>query len=492
MFQRSSGVLIHITSLPGPFGIGDLGPSAYELIEMLAASGTRYWQMLPLNPLGFGASPYASPSSRAGNDLLISPELLAEDGLVDPVEPMRSGDRVRYGPVADQKRALIAESASRLTEAHIRGLSDFRDRERDWLEPYSLFMAIKNAHGNASWVGWPTELRRREAGALAVARELLSEEMRLIELGQYLFHDHLMRLRNFAGERGVGLIGDLPIYVATDSVDVWTRPELFSIDPMTSELTDVAGVPADPLSPTGQEWGMPTYRWERHFADGFSWWIDRLRRALQRSDVLRIDHFTGFYRYYSIPADSRDPRDGDWLEGPGMAFFERLRSELGDLPMIAEDIGPIMEEVDRFRRRVGFPGIRVLLEAFDGQGEPTRKPENYPVDCVVYTGTHDYDSAMGWLASADDSNRRLALSYTRGGSDTFAFDLITRAWESPQVVAVAPMQDLLGLGSEARMNAPGTVDSNWEWRLSDFSKLGEVADLLTDLNTRFGRNRTGD
>lgn len=488
MFSRSSGVLLHVSSLPGPFGIGDLGPTALDWMDWLAGAGCKYWQMLPLGPTGFGNSPYASPSSFAGNVDLISPQLLARDGLIDMPTPFGGADRVDFEGVSRFKWNLVEEAEARQSAAVRESYDEFFDREREWLEPYSLFMALKEAHDGSSWVDWDRELRVRDRSALAEARRAQRDAIRRRAFGQFLFDRQLSGLRVGARERGVQLIGDMPLYAATDSVDVWMRPELFAVDVESGRPTRIAGVPPDLFSPIGQVWGMPTYRWSEHAAEGFSWWIGRIGAFLRRADVLRLDHFTGFHRFYAIDPHGADRMEGEWDEGPGMALFDALADELGDVAMIVEDLGPLLPEVERFRKELDRPGIRILQEAFDNDYDQSRLPQNFPLDCVVYTGTHDNQTAQGRIETESPRYVERALQFTGGTKETFAPDLVQRAWESRQFMAVAPMQDILGLGAEARMNTPGTTAGNWEWRMEPGSADSDVGARLASLNEKTQRD----
>ena len=488
MFRRSSGVLLHISSLPGPYGIGDLGPEARRWVDWLADAGSRYWQILPLGPSGFGNSPYSSLSSFAGNIDLVSPDLLHTDGLIDLPESSDGTGPVDYPAVSRAKQRLIRSGFARQTPRIRDDFADFREREARWLEPYSLYMALRGAHHGASWTTWPHDLRNRDPAALATAANELVHEIELHAFGQFIFYRQLRGLRNYATETGVEIIGDVPLYVANDSVDVWLRPELFAIDPGKGEPRLVAGVPPDHFSPVGQVWGTPTYRWDVHAAEGYSWWVDRVGAFLRHADVLRLDHFTGFARYYAIDSDNTDPLSGEWHDGPGIDLFDALRARLGEIPIIVEDPGPLGEEVEQLRAALGYPGIRVLQQAFEPDPGPMNQPDRYPENLVVYTGTHDNDTALGWLASGDDDYRRRALAFTGGAPETFAADLVSRAWESTPLIAISPLQDLMGLGEGHRMNTPGTVDGNWEWRVPYPGPGDDLAAWLADLNRRTGRS----
>ena len=491
MFSRSSGVLLHVSSLPGPYGVGDLGPEAHAWVDWLADAGCRYWQILPLGPTGSADSPYSSPSSSAGNINFISPDLLVGDGLlaVGEVGGEEKTERVDYSRVVRHKWAMVGLAFSRLSGDLEVEFTRFRKRESEWLDPYSRFMALKDAHGGGSWTDWPPELRARDAKTLDVARRELADEIARHAMGQFLFYRQLEALREHAAERRVEIIGDVPLYVAADSVDVWLRPELFTMDLTTGMPGMVGGVPPDLFSETGQWWGTPLYRWDTHAADDFAWWARRLESFMRQADVLRIDHFTGFARYYAIYGSAETATKGVWLEGPGAAFFNSMERRFGDLDIIVEDIGPLGDVVEDLRRQLGYPGMRVLQQAFDGDPDNRSLPENYKGDSVVYTGTHDSDTARGRLDGESDQYRQQALSYTGASPETYSWALITRAWESAAVIAITPMQDLLGLGTEARMNHPSTTEGNWQWRMADGAASSDLVEKLTDLNRRTGRSR---
>lgn len=486
MFSRSAGVLLHVSSLPGPHGIGDLGTSAIDWIDWLADSGCRYWQVLPLGPAGYGDSPYSSPSSFAGNLNLIAPDLLegfdVPNSLSSPTQ-----DRVDFGSAIDAKWALISEAHDRMPDRLRSEFEDFRDDARTWLEPHCLFMALKDAHGGAPWFEWTEELAGRDHAALTSARRRLDTEIGRHAFGQFIFFRQLAAVRRHAASRRVQIIGDVPLYVARDSVEVWLRPDLFELGPDGRPLL-VAGVPPDSFSPVGQVWDTPVYRWDRHASDGFAWWVDRIEALSRQADVLRIDHFTGFQKFYAIDGETRDVTAGSWRDGPGAAPFDAVRARLGEIPMIVEDLGPLGEEVERLRIQLGYPGMRVLQDAFVGGGDHERRAAEFPENCAVYTGTHDNATARQRLDEEDDAYRRRALEYTGGSVETFSRDLVSRAWESKSIIAMAPMQDLLGLGAGARMNTPGTSTGNWQWRMTPGATTGALAADLAALGQRTGRS----
>jgi 4-alpha-glucanotransferase len=481
--ERSSGVLLHVTSLPGAYGIGDLGPAAHVWIDWLARSGTTYWQMLPLGPTGFGDSPYSSFSSHAGNVDLISPEALVNDGfLTDVPTPVGEEDRVDYAAVRVAKREMLEEAFSALSAPRREEFRAFQTSERAWLGPFALYMALKEAHNGEPWTSWPESLRVRDAGALDEAAARHSKEMDFHAFGQFVFHLQLEALRAHARSSDVEIVGDVPFYVASDSVDVWLHPELFTLG-HSGEPSHVAGVPPDMFSEEGQRWGNPLYQWGMHAADGYAWWADRLRAFLRHADVLRIDHFTGFATYWEIEASEPTAVEGRWRKGPGARLFRAIEQELGVIPIIVEDLGPAGQIVEDLRLELGYPGMMLMQELFthDGPYPPIGE------DRVAYTGTHDNDTALGRYESETEPYRRRALQYTGVDEEGYAWGLVEAAWSSPAVVSVAPMQDLLGLGSEARMNLPSTTSGNWQWRMPPGSATSELSHDLAELNVRTDR-----
>jgi 4-alpha-glucanotransferase len=507
-FQRSSGVLLHPISLPGPYGSGDLGPEAFSFIEFLTEAGQKIWQVLPLNPTGYADSPYQCFSAFAGNPLLISLDLMAEQGLLSredlgavPVLPTKSID---YGVVIAFRFAMLRKAALCFF-----AMID-RDRERKaeyekfcaeqaaWLEDYALFMAAKDAHGGIAWTRWDRELAAREAAALARWSERLAEEIAAYKFWQFEFFRQWGALREACNRRGIRIMGDVPIYVAHDSADVWTAPQLFWLDEQGNPLK-VSGVPPDYFSATGQLWGNPTYRWERLRADGFRWWMARVRGVMRLFDLVRIDHFRGFEAFFEIPAGETTAVNGIWIKGPGMELFEALEGEFGELPIVAENLGNITPEVEAIRKRFNFPGMAILQFAFgtDPQG-PSFQPHNYERNLVAYTGGHDNDTTVGWWTSGiadstrskDDLRREheFASGYLnlRQGEE-IQWALIRALMASVADTVLIPMQDVLGLGGEARMNLPGRVGGNWKWRYEQDQLRPELAVRLRVLTELYAR-----
>ena len=492
--DRSSGLLLHPTSLPTPYGIGDLGPQARRLVEYLARTDTGLWQTLPLGPTGFGDSPYQSFSSHAGNVNLLSPDDLAADGLLDPddLAALRLPDGpVDFAAVRASRARWIPELWRRFERGaapHLRGpFEHFVATQQPWLDDFALFMALKDHHDGAPWAQWPEPLRDRDPAAVADARTVHAERIAVERFAQYLFCRQLLALRRLAKAAGIRPVGAVPLYVAWDSVDVWTRPDLFRLRPDGTPAV-VAGVPPDYFSPTGQLWGNPIYDWEAHAADGYRWWADRLAAAFAMADIVRIDHFRAFADYWEIPADAPTAETGRWVDGPGLGFFEAVVDRLGPLPVIAEDLGELSPAVPRLLDATGFPGMRVLQFAFDSDDTNPFLPRNYPPRCVAYTGTHDNDTTLGWWRSAPEPERAFARRIL-GVDDTDPVGAFLDAvWSSPAMFALAPAQDLLRLGSEARMNTPGTVGGrNWRWRMTPDQLDEHLLDEVARLNAAHGR-----
>ena len=498
-FPRASGVLLHPTSLPGRFGIGDLGGWAYQFADFLASTGQRLWQFLYLGPTGYGNSPYQSFSAFAGNPLLISPEKLATDEFLDPADlansPFFPEDRVDYGAVIEFKMPLLRKSfelfEGKAARDKRKEFQVFCRQNASWLETYSHFMALKEAHGLVAWNTWEEDIRTRQPRSMERWGKKLDHEVLYHKYQQYQFFRQWLQLREYCNDRGIRLIGDMPLFVALDSADVWSYPEMFCLDDCGKPIV-VAGVPPDYFSKTGQLWGNPIYRWDVMARDGYAWWIERFRATRNLVDIIRLDHFRGFEKYWEIPASDTTALNGRWVPGPGARLFEAAQKTLGRLPIIAEDLGLITPEVETLREQFGFPGMRVLQFAFgnDPKAEDYR-PDKYPRDCVVYTGTHDNNTTIGWFRAEDIKNstrtreerqreKQLALSFLGTDGHEINWDFIHLALMSAADTAIIPMQDILGLGSEARMNLPGRTQGNWSWRF--------VPEMLTeDITTRLKR-----
>ncbi len=500
-FERASGLLLHPSSLPGGYGIGDLGGQAYRFVDWLAGANIKLWQILPLGPTGYGDSPYQCFSAFAGNPYLISPDSLIQDGLLTRDDladaPAFSASRVDFGLLIPWKLNLLGRAFANFTQSTSRGSHDealhkdfhyFCASHAAWLDDYSLFMALKDSHGGNAWNTWDESLRRREPTALDVAKRDLSEGILRHSFYQFLFHRQWDALRKYTNDKGIKIIGDAPIFVAYDSADVWSHPELFYLDE-AGNPTVVAGVPPDGFSPTGQLWGNPLYRWDAHNETGYAWWLERIKVALRSVDILRLDHFRGFAGYYEIPAGETTAENGHWVPGPGADLFRALDAGLSDglataeisLPIIAEDLGLVTPDVIELLEEFHLPGMKVLQFGFSGPDNPFL-PHNYPENCTAYTGTHDNDTARGWLETASETERAFALNYLHSIHDTFVWDLIRAVWASVAVIAVAPMQDVLNCGGEARMNYPSRLGGNWEWRMNDGDLTAELGDKLRELN----------
>lgn len=491
---RTCGVLLHCTSLPSPHGIGDLGPAAYAWVDVLAQILQTWWQVLPLGPTGYGDSPYQCFSAFAGNPLLISPELLVSDGLLQPGDlggvefPL---NRVAFERVIPYKAGLTALAWERFCAGAGGGLADefeaFCGEHAAWLEEYALFMAIKEVQGGTSWQQWPSPLRLREPKALAAAlRELHSQAM-LHKFRQFLFFRQWQALRVYAHSRGVRLLGDMPIFVSIDSADVWSQPELFKLD-AEGRPRVVAGVPPDYFSATGQLWGNPLYEWEVHRQTHYRWWIARLRATLGLVDCIRLDHFRGFEAAWEVPAGKPTAEEGAWVPGPGSELFEACRTAVGSLPLVAEDLGVITPEVDALRQQLGLPGMRVLQFAFGGARESRFLPHRFERHTVVYTGTHDNATTLGWYRRLTPDEHRNFRRYVPGTGDGPAWDLIRLAWASVAECAIAPLQDILSLGPEARMNLPGQPRGNWRWRFAPHMLRKSALDKLAELTAAYDRS----
>ncbi|MBQ9252461.1 MAG: 4-alpha-glucanotransferase [Clostridia bacterium] len=489
--MRQSGILMHITSLPSPGGIGDLGPAAYRFADFLAQSGMKIWQVLPVGPTGYGESPYQSGSAFAGNPLLISLHLLREEGLLSfedreiyaPADP----ERVNYDAVRQNKTALLRRAFQQSGGKLSSQLSVFR-HSQPWAGDYALFSALKEHFGGVMWTQWPDRgIRNRRFLFLWKYRWQLRQEVQFHLFCQYLFRKQWLALRQYCNQRGVSLFGDMPIYVAEDSADTWTHPEIFQLD-KNRIPTRVAGVPPDYFSEDGQLWGNPLYRWDALEKKGFSWWVDRMRAMADLYDMVRVDHFIGFGNYYSIPYGAPNARNGEWVIGPGQALFEKLKQAVPDLKIVAEDLGEVSDRVRQLMDWTGYPGMRVLCFGFDGDESNPHFPTNYVPNIVLYTGTHDNDTVRGWAEKA--SPQALAFAEkTLGfqGAQEAPAAFLRGAAASVADTVVFPMQDVLGLDSSARMNLPGTIGGNWLWRMRPEVDLASLSQQLSQLNLKYHR-----
>lgn len=492
--NRSAGILMPITSLPSPYGIGTMGRAAREFTDFLEKSGQSCWQILPIGPTGYGDSPYQSFSSYAGNPYLIDLDALADDGLLDPEEYMELNwgsdpKRTDYGVLYEYRLTVLRKACRRLAASLPPDYHSFLQENGFWLEDYALFMALKERFGGVSWTEWDPEVRVHKASALMKARVELQEEIAFWEQVQFLFFRQWKALREYVHAAGIRLIGDLPIYAAADSADVWANQRQFRLDE-EGRSTTVAGCPPDSFSATGQLWGNPLYRWDRMKEEGYSWWTKRIAFQFRLFDVLRIDHFRGFESFYAIPAGEETAMNGTWEKGPGIEFFRQVENQLGKLDIIAEDLGYLTPEVNQLVKESGYPGMKVLQFGFDPR-EPGDGylPHQHIRNCVVYTGTHDNDTALGWLASCPaectvDAREYLNLNTEEG----LNWGMIRGAYMSVADLAVIPMQDVLGLGGEARMNVPSTT-GNWTWRMQEGSLTAELAEKLLRMTELFGRRK---
>ncbi len=503
--RRASGVVLHPTSLPGPHGIGDLGDQAHRFVDWLAAAGQSLWQWLPVGPIGPGHSPYQSPSAFAGSGLLVALQPLVDAGwleaaaLRDP--PPFDTARVDYDAVIPWRRARLVQAAAgffaRAGSTDRADFADWQAAQASWLDDWALFAALKDAHGGLPWWAWPAPLARREPDALQAARTRLADGIAMHHFVQWCFDRQAAALRAHASARGVHLMGDLPIFVADDSADVWARPDLYWLGD-DQQPSVVAGCPPDGYSPEGQRWGNPLYRWDRMQAEGFGWWIARLRRALAHADVLRIDHFRGFAGYWEVPAASPTARGGRWRPAPGMALFSAIEAAFaashGKLPIVAEDLGTITPDVIALRDHFGFPGMRIVQEAFSGDATHDFLPHHHVPACVAYSSTHDSDTALGWWQRAPAAHRAFAAAYLEAGGPggtgsghDVPLALIRATSRSVAALALFPMQDVLALDGSHRMNLPGSTGGNWGWRF-DWGRVGDdLAPTLARLAAVTGR-----
>ena len=493
---RASGLLLHVTSLPSPYGVGDLGLSAFSWIDRLHEAGQAWWQALPLGPTGYGNSPYQSMSSFAGNELLISPGSLISDGLIQATDgdekeaqSQFSADAVNYDSVIPFKRRLLEtawanfQAGQRNARALAPAYDEFCAAQAHWLEDYALFRVLKAKFHGAYYLDWPAELVQRSPSALTGARQELASQIDQVRFAQFLLFRQTDQLKEHAHARGVSLIGDLPFFVSPDSSDVWANPELFLLDEQRRPRF-VAGVPPDYFSAQGQLWGNPVYNWDAVRSTGYRWCIDRLRALLAHVDVIRLDHFRGFAAAWHVPAGAPTAQSGQWVEGPGASFFQAVQTELGYLPFIAEDLGMITPDVVALRDQFRVPGTRVLQFAFDGHADNPYLPHNFVHNTAVYTGTHDNATTRQWYEELPDYQRQNFWSYLKrapGTSADAAPELMRLAWSSPAALAIAPLQDLLDLGSEARMNVPGRADGNWRWRVREDMLTTQAFRWLQDL-----------
>ncbi|MCU0550374.1 MAG: 4-alpha-glucanotransferase [Leptolyngbya sp. Prado105] len=490
MFQRSSGILLQPTSLPSKFGIGDLGQSAYEFIDFLEKSGQSLWQILPLAPTGYEHSPYTMNFSVfAGNPLMISLEQISEEGLLklDELIPLEgSVEKVDFDRVIPYKTKLLKLAFNRFIPSP--EFDQFCQEQSQWLDDFALFMALLEANQGKNWNQWEPAIAHRDLQAIRNAKDSLKPEIQFQQFLQFKFFQQWMKLREYANAKNIQLIGDISIYVCFNSVDVWAHPEIFKLDPETFEPTFIAGVPPDYFSETGQLWGNPVYNWEQLQNSNYEWWIQRFQTTLQYVDIVRVDHFRGFQAYWQVPAGEETAIDGEWIEAPGAEFFETLGQRLGQLPILAEDLGIITPEVEELRDRFNFPGMKILLFAFGDDASNTHLPHHYVHNSVVYPGTHDNDTAIGWWSSASEHEKSMLAAYVGYPIEEIHWTLNRIAFASVANWAIVSLQDVLGLDGNARMNDPSQNAGNWRWRYSSSQLLtDELAEKLRSMTTLYGR-----
>ncbi len=475
-YQRAAGILCHPTSFPGKYGIGDLGSEAYSFIDFLEAAGQTLWQVFPLGPTGYGDSPYQCFSAFAGNPMLISPELLFQDGLLTreqlSLNQKFNPGEIDFGTIINFKTSLLHLAYHNYLQQNDHpfssAIAEFEKKHKSWLDDFSLFMAVKEFHGGELWTTWDPAIAQRKRGAIKAWKEKLADRIQYQVFIQFIFSRQWKSLRQYANLKGIKIIGDLPIFIAYDSADLWSNKESFTVDE-NGKLLFVAGVPPDYFSPTGQLWGNPLYQWDVMEADDFSWWRKRLSNLLELVDIIRIDHFRGFEAYWKIPGDAPTAETGKWVKAPGKKLFNSIKNHLGDVPIIAEDLGLITKEVDELRDHFNFPGIKILQFAFGKKMENKFLPHNFISNCVVHTGSHDNDTTRGYFEQAKNEQNdiyQFTQDYLNYYDNDICQELIRIAYASAANIAVIPMQDVLNLGSEARMNFPGKLGGNWTWRFT--------------------------
>jgi len=504
--RRASGILLHPTSLPGEFGIGDLGKHAFAFVNFLVRTKQTYWQILPLGPTGYGDSPYQCFSAFAGNTLLISPQGLVEDGFLTSEQladkPEFSSNKVEFGQVYDWKNRILPdafEGLHHITSVDLRGkFETFMQDNESWLDDYALYRAVKASQDNKAWYEWDEPLKLGDSKALADISEQLYSEILAEKFYQFLFFKQWQAVKDYANQNGVLIVGDVPIFIALDSADVWRNQNLFKLNSDGSPKV-VAGVPPDYFSDTGQLWGNPIYDWDAMRKDGFRWWIERVQATLKTVDAVRIDHFRGFAAAWEVPGGDATAKNGKWVDVPGKELFTALKNAIGDLPFWAEDLGVITPDVEELRDGFGFPGMRILQYAFGGDSQNHDLPHNYIPNCVAYTGTHDNDTTVGWWHSQAGSGstrdageisreHEFCVKYLDTDGSEIHWDFIRAVWSSVADAAIAPLQDLLGLGTEGRMNLPASSSGNWYWRFDEGALTDEIAARLKELTEIYGRS----
>ncbi len=498
-FLRRSGVVLHPTSLPGQYGVGDFGASARAFVDWLVSAGQTYWQVLPLCPTGYADSPYQGLSAFAGNPMLISPDKLLEMKHLDARDlenvPAFPRAQIDYGWVIPWKLALLKRAyenfSARADKAQRAAFEKFAHENASWLDDAALFLALKETHNRSAWYDWEPDIRARKPHALAQLQKTLAHEIALQKYLQWIFYTQWLEIKTYANEQGVEIMGDIPIYVARDCCDVWANPHLFALDADLNP-TLVSGVPPDYFSEDGQFWGHPLYRWDVMAREGYKWWLDRFRSVFTLGDVARIDHFRAFYNYWQVPATAKTAREGKWKLGPGGELFQTVKETLGDVRIVAEDLGDFDAKsragLDALLQEFGFPGMKIMQFAFGGTAEAAFLPHNYTREWVVYTGTHDNDTAVGWWKSASENEKHFTRQYLNSDGQDIAWGLIRAAWASVANTAMTTAQDLLRLGNEARMNLPGVSGPpNWCWRMQDGALTDELGTRLLEMTKIYGR-----
>ena len=483
-FERSSGILLHISSLSGNFGIGSMGNGAKFFIDFLQKAAQKLWQICPLGPTGYGNSPYQTYSAFAGNPLFIDLEELMREGFINETD-LQTNDifiekKVEFEKVTSFKSDLFRKAYRKFLQNIPREFTEFCRLESDWLEDYSLFMALKKHFDGKAWNRWDEEIKLRKSAALKHYSEILRDEIFFHKFLQFVFFKQWNKIHDYCLSRNIKIIGDIPIYVAFDSADAWSHPEYFLFDEENNP-TFVAGVPPDEFSPTGQLWGNPLYNWKKHQENNFSWWVKRFRKTLEIVDILRIDHFIGFVNFWAVPAKNKTAENGSWQPAPGKELFATIKKETGNLPIIAEDLGAVTQEVIDLRNQFDFPGMKILHFAFGTGKDNPYLPENFPENCVVYTGTHDNETTEGWFRNLPEFLQKEVDNYLPSTDKKISWRLLEAAWKSRADFAIAPMQDFLGLDNSARMNTPGTIGGNWEWRVKQSQLTDELAARIRKL-----------
>ncbi len=493
-FERSSGILLHPSSLPSKYGIGDLGPNAYKFVDLLVETKQKLWQILPLGPTGYGDSPYQCFSTFAGNPFLISIEKLIEESLLDENEPALKDNfnnkLVDYGRVINFKYAILRKAFLRFIESKDKQLktkfNTFCDKNSSWLDDYALFMSLKDHFGGKPWSEWEENIKLRRPEAMAKYRKELADNINFQKFMQYIFFKQWFELKEYANTNEIKIIGDIPIYVAFDSSDAWSSPSTFYFDEDMNPIK-VAGVPPDYFSKTGQLWGNPLYNWETLKETSYAWWIDRIRSINELVDIIRIDHFRGFAGYWAVPYGDKTAANGKWEKGPGAGLFIAIKNALGDLPILAEDLGFLTEDVHELRDKFGFPSMKILQFGFDSKEGSPYVPHLFTPNSVVYTGTHDNDTIIGWYKKAPEEDKHYVREYMNTDAKDISWDFIRHAWMSVAVFALAPMQDMLSLDSECRMNTPSVASGNWQWRFTWDQITPQVKEKLLKLTKLYSR-----